>query len=345
MRRPLHTSASVIGDAPLLLIDLLTEEGVTGRAYLFCYLDSVGHAAAAIARSVGALLAGTPAQPAAVGTTLRGHFRLAGLTGPVASVVAGVDSACWDALAVAAGLPLARLLGAAPRPIPAYNSNGLGLMAPRAAAAEALELADEGFGAVKIRLGRHDPADDLAAVRAVREALPDEVVLMADFNQALSRSAAGRICRRLDDEGLQWIEEPIRHDDYAGAASLRAELRTPLQIGENFAGIHAMASALAVGACDLVMPDLDRIGGVTGWTEAAALARAAGMPMSSHLYPEVSAHLLAATATAHWLEYVDWAEPVLAEPLRLAGGSATAPERAGTGLVWDEDAVTRFRIG
>jgi mandelate racemase len=293
---------------------------------------------------VGSLLAGTSAQPAAVGVTLRGQFRLVGVTGVVASVVAGVDTACWDALANAAGLPLARLLGAEPRPVPAYNSNGLGLMAPEALAEEALELVDEGFGAVKIRLGR-DAGDDLAAVRAVREALPTEVVLMADFNQALSLGAARHACRLLDDEGLQWIEEPIRHDDYAGAASLRAELRTPVQIGENFAGAHAMAVALASGASDLVMPDLDRIGGVTGWTEAAALARTAGVPMSSHLYPEVSAHLLAATPTAHWLEYVDWAAPVLAEPLTVTSGCVTAPERAGAGLVWDEDAVARHRIG
>ena len=111
----------------------------------------------------------------------------------------------------------------------------------------------------------------------MRSALPDDVALMADFNQALSYSAAGRVCRRLDDEGLEWIEEPIRHDDYAGAASLRAQLRTPLQIGENFAGIHPMVAALAHGASDFVMPDLDRIGGVTGWTRAATLAEASGV--------------------------------------------------------------------
>ncbi len=344
LRRALHTSASRITAAPLLLIDVLTEQGVTGRAYLFCYVESIGRTAAAIARSAATLLAGTSAQPAATGGLLRGHFRLAGVTGPVASVVAAVDVACWDALAIAAGLPLVRLLGGEPRPIPAYNSNGLGLQQAPAVADEALELVADGFRAVKIRLGRPAPADDVAAVRAVRRALPDDVALMADFNQALSSSAAGRVCRRLDDEGLEWIEEPIRHDDYAGAASLRAQLRTPLQIGENFAGIHPMVAALAHGASDFVMPDLDRIGGVTGWTRAATLAEASGVPMSSHLYPEVSAHLLAATPTAHWLEYVDWAAPLLAEPLPVTAGAIAASERPGAGLSWDEDAVAHFRI-
>jgi mandelate racemase len=105
-----------------------------------------------------------------------------------------------------------------------------------------------------------------------------------------------------------------------------------------------MSAALAHHACDLVMPDVDRIGGVTGWQQAAALAEISGVPMSSHLYPEVSAHLLAATATVHWLEYVDWAAPLLAEPITASGGCISPPDRPGTGVSWDEDAVARYRI-
>lgn len=251
--------------------------------------------------------------------------------------------ACWDALAIAAGLPLARLLGATNRPIAAYNSNGLGLVDPQAAADEALELVDEGFRAIKMRLGRRSAQDDLAAVRAVRTALPSDVALMADYNQALSRDAARERCRQLDDEGLYWIEEPVRHDDYAATAELAALLRTPVQIGENFAGPHAMSLALQRTASDLVMPDLERIGGVTGWHGAAALADIAGIEMSSHLYHEVSAHLLAATPTAHWIEYVDWADPILQEPLKVVDGRVTPPDRPGNGLAWDPDAVAHFR--
>lgn len=343
MRRPLGTSASRITEAPLLLLDLTTNEGAIGRGYLFCYRESAGHAAIQLVREAAALMTGTSAAPSAVRRMLAEHHRLLGVRGLVSSVLSGIDMVCWDALAIAAGQPLGRLLGALPRPIPAYNSTGLGLVEPDEAADEAVALAD-GFPAVKMRLGRPTAAADLAAVRAVRSALPDQTALMADFNQALRVDEARERCRMLDDEGLYWLEEPIRHDDYRGAAGLAVDLHTPVQLGENFAGPRAMADALAHHASDFVMPDVDRIGGVTGWQAAAALADAATVPMSAHLYPEISAHLLAASPTAHWLEYVDWADPVLSEPLTVDDGYVTAPERPGTGITWNEEAVTRYRV-
>jgi mandelate racemase len=344
MKRALGTSVMQVRQAPLLLVDLQTREGVTGRAYLFCYLDAAGPAAAALVRDCSQLLAGRACAPVSIRHALETRFKLIGLRGIAAMVAAGIDMACWDALAVAAGLPLARLLGAELRPTPAYNSNGLGLLAAEAAADEALELVAEGFRAIKMRLGRPRAEDDLAAVRAVRKAIPADVRLMADYNQALSAAAARERCRRLDGEGLYWIEEPIRHDDYAGNAALAALLDTPVQIGENFAGPRTMAHSLSVHASDYVMPDVERIGGVSGWMEAAALANSAGIEVSSHLFPEISAHLLAATPTAHWLEYVDWAHPILQEPPQLLDGCIAPPDQPGSGLAWDADAVERYRV-
>jgi mandelate racemase len=253
-----------------------------------------------------------------------------------------VDVAAWDALAQAEGLSLTRWLGAEPRPIPAYNSNGLGLMSAAALADEAEELLDDGFRAVKLRLGYPTLEEDLAAVRAVRRRIPDDVQVMVDYNQALTVPEALRRAGALDGEGVYWIEEPIRHDDYSGCAAIAASIATPVQIGENFSQVHAMRAALAVGACDYVMPDLERIGGITGWQQASALAAEAGVPMSSHLYPEVSVHLLAATPTAHWLEYVDWMRPLLAEPARIVDGAVTPSERPGLGLAWDDDVVRKY---
>ena len=167
---------------------------------------------------------------------------------------------------------------------------------------------------------------------------------MVDYNQALTVADALARGRALDEEGVYWLEEPIRHDDYVGAAKLVRSLKTPIQIGENFSEPTAMATALAAGAADYVMPDLERIGGVTGWQRAASLAAVHHIEMSSHLFPEVSAHLLAATPTCHCLEYVDWADSILQYKLKIVDGFAEVPDRPGNGLAWDPDAVDCYKM-
>jgi mandelate racemase len=343
MRHVLGTSQEALRKAPLLLLDLETEEGVTGRAYLFCYVPAAAPALASLLGEVLATVKGDRVAPLDLAAKLTRRFTLLGVPGLVRLAMSGFDMACWDALAIAAGRPLAALLGATPRPIPAYNSNGLGLVAPAALEREAEELLEGGFRAVKLRLGHPTLEADLAAVRAVRRRLPGDVRLMVDYNQALTVTEAIRRGRALDGEGVSWIEEPVRHDDLRGCAEVTRALATPVQLGENFWGPEAMAEALALRASDLVMPDVARIGGVTGWLRAAALASASRVETSTHLYPEIGAQLLAATPTAHWLEYVDWAGAILAEPLRLVDGDAVVPDRPGTGIAWDEEAVSRHR--
>ena len=344
MRFALGTSAARVTEAPLLLIDLETEEGVVGRSYLFCYRPAGARAIALLLEDAVSLVRGAKVAPVEIAAMLARRFALIGVTGTVRMALSGLDVAMWDALAVAAGLPLAMLLGSAPKPIRAYNSCGLGLMAPAAVADEAVQLLERGFTAIKLRLGYPTLAEDLAAVRAVRANLGAGIAVMVDYNQALSADDALKRVRALEAEGIAWLEEPIRHDDLAGNAAIAGASSVPLQLGENFNGVDAMAAALRASACDLVMPDLARIGGVTGWRDAAALAAANDVPMSSHLFPEVSAHLLCATPTAQWLEYVDWADGIVAEPLKITGGMAIVPDRPGSGLTWDDSAVRRYRM-
>lgn len=344
MRHVLGTSQAAVRAAPLLLIDVETEEGVTGRSYLFCYLPAAAPAIASLLAEVERQVKGERIEPAATWSRLAKRFTLIGVQGVVRMAMSGFDVACWDAAARAAGQPLAAFLGGSPRPVRAYNSNGLGLMEPARLADEARELLEGGFKAVKLRLGYATLEQDLAAIDAVRAAIGEGIDLMVDYNQALTVDEALRRGRALDGRRVCWLEEPIRHDDYRGCARLASELATPVQIGENFSQAEAMEEALACGACDYVMPDLERIGGVTGWQRAAALAAARRVPMSSHLFPEVSAQLLSVTPTAHWLEYVDWAAPLLARPLRVADGFAIPHEGAGSGLDWDPEAVARYRI-
>ena len=344
MTYALGTSQARITAAPLLLIDLETEEGITGRSYLFCYLRAAARPLATMVDEIAAMVKGDRVAPAALWAKLAKRYMLIGVQGMVRMAMAGLDVAAWDALAIAAGVPFATYLGGKPGPIRAYNSCGLGLMTPDEVAEEAEKLLANGFCAVKLRLGYPTLQEDLAAVRAVRRRIGDGIALMVDYNQALTVPDALERGRALDDEGIFWLEEPIRHDDYAGSAALARALKTPIQIGENFSLATAMETALAAGAADYVMPDLERIGGVSGWQRAAALAAAYRIEMSSHLFPEVSAHLLAVTPTCHFLEYMDWADCLVQEPLRIVDGCAVIPDRPGNGLTWDEAAVARYRL-
>jgi mandelate racemase len=344
LRYVLGTSAATVRAAPLLLVEVQTEQGVVGRSYVFCYRRSGARSAAIVLNEAAELVHGDSIAPLAVAAKLQRRFALLGVTGIVRLALSALDMALWDALAVAAGAPLVCLLGGTPRPVRAYNSCGLGLMAPEAAAGEAEALLEGGMQAVKLRLGYATLAQDLAVTRAVRKRLPDAVELMVDYNQALSCTEALVRGRALQSEGVAWLEEPIRHDDLSGNAEIARALDLPLQLGENFNGPEDLLQALQADACDLVMPDVGRIGGVSGWMQAAGVAQAFGARMSSHLMPEVSAHLLAATPTCHWLEYVDWTDAIACEPVKIVDGCWPISGKPGTGLDWDPDAVERYAI-
>lgn len=343
MRRPLKTSTGTLSVAPLVLLDLETSGGIVGRSYLFAISRTHLRPLVTLVETMAEMLKGDEVVPFEIERKLRAHYALLGVHNIVLFAMAGIDMCAWDALGQAQNREVARLLGGAPRPVPAYNSKGLGIQPMRSLIREAEELVAEGFSAVKLRVGRAKAEDDLEALRAVRKAIGPKVTLMVDFNQALSVAEAVRRGRMIDDEGgVLWIEEPVRADDFAGCARVARGVATPIQVGENFMGPEQMAQAIAAGSCDYVMPDAQRIGGVTGWMRAAALAQAAGLEMSSHLFPEASAQLLAVTPTCHWLEYVDWANPILKEPAQLKNGFVVPSSRPGLGMVWDEKAVRKY---
>lgn len=345
MKRPPRSASGPIPAAALVLIDLETDAGVTGRSYVFGFAPWTLKPLVGCIGALAEMIQGDALAPFEIEAKLRKRLTLLDAPGLVGIALGGIDMAVWDALAVASNLPLVRLLGGEPRPVRAYNSCGLWIQSVDTLADEAEQLLAEGhYAALKLRLGRDDAAQDLAAVRAVKKRLGDRIALMSDVNQRFSVNEAILRGRMLDDEGLYWLEEPTRHDDYAGYARICAELKTPIQTGENLVDTFEFASALRLGSLDYVMPDVQRIGGVTGWLRAAALAHAHGIEMSSHLFPEISAHLLPVTPTAHWLEYVDWANPILAEPAQLRDGHVIIPGRSGSGVSWNEEAVKRYLV-
>jgi len=340
----LGTSAAIVRAVPLLLVDLVTDDGVAGHAYAFCYRPSGARAIAAHLAEAFDLLAGNSVTPYDASRILGRQFALLGVTGTVRMALSLLDMALWDALARSGGMPLATLLGSKPRDLQAYDSRGLGLMELDRLSREAEALLAKGLKAVKLRLGYPSAGEDMAALRAVRRVVGEAVAVMVDYNQALTVSEATVRGRQLEKEWIYWFEEPISHEDYEAYAAIARELSVPVQIGENFNGPEGMLHALSARASDYVMPDVARIGGVTGWMQAAALAAAKGVEMSSHLMPEISAQLLSASPTAHWVEYVDWADALLQEPLRIADGKVLTSRRPGSGIVWDEDKIRKLEM-
>jgi len=340
LKRPVVARIATLTDWPMILIDLATEEGIVGRSYLEPYSIKAMRYLVPALHDFGEMLKGRRVAPFELYDAARKSLHFVGYEGMSMIAVSGLDMAAWDALAKAAGVPLCVLLGGSVGPVKSYNSNGLWLREPAAVAAEAIELRDEGgFTGLKLRLGRERIRDDLATIEAVRKAVGSDMHLMVDFNQGLNLGEALERCHMIDDLGLAWIEEPIVYDNFDGFAQLAAELKTPLQIGENFYGPRDLHKALQMKACDYVMPDFMRIGGVTGWLRSAAIAGAAGVPMSTHLYPEVAAHVMRVTETAHWLEWQDWADPILQKPYAIKDGLLHIPDVPGIGLEWNEDAV------
>jgi mandelate racemase len=344
IKTPPVTASGSIKNSALVLIDLQSDAGLTGRSYLFAFSENMLKPTVDCVEAIENLVIGLDADPFSLDRILRAKLRLYDTHGILGQVLSGLDMAIWDIYSQSKNQPLAKVLGGSLDPVPAYNSCGLWIKSiPELLAEIPMLLEDQGFSATKIRIGRPDPADDLIAVRALRKEIPDQISLMSDFNQSATDDPTLR-CRMLDGEGLYWIEEPVLFDDFKSCASLRRELETPIQLGENLRSQFEMTAALDADCSDFYMLDVQRIGGVTGWLAASKLASPSKTPLSSHLFPEMSVHLLAASPTRHWLEYVDWANPILEEPLSIIRGHAVVPDRPGNGIRWDERAVSLYEL-
>jgi mandelate racemase len=337
--RPLRTASGEIPAAPLLLIDLMTKEGITGCAYLFGYTRVTLRAMTALIEDLAPLLVGKPVAPYERAAEFERVFRLLGRQGLLGMVLSGIDMALWDALGRALDQPVAVLLGGTPRPIPAYDS--FGLIDLKADVPKIERSLAQGFRAIKIKIGGGDLADDVKVVAEIRRIVGDQTRLMVDYNQSLTAPEAIYRLQVLKAYDLTWVEEPVLAEDLVGHATVRASRIIPVQTGENWWFAQDMAKAIAAGASDHAMPDIMKIGGITGWLRAAALAEAASLPVSSHIFIEASAHVLPVTPTTLYLEYLDSAGAVLREPLAVIDGTVSA-RGPGLGMEWDEEKVRRY---
>ena len=342
MTQPHQTAGGTVSESPLTLTDIVTDDGTVGHSIVFAYNLMALKPIADLVRNLEPLLTGAALAPGKIEQILGARFRLLGTQGLVGIALAAIDMAVWDALARRHKTSLVRLLGGLEKPVQAYGAVGYDGAKGSANGAEA--WAKRGFKGVKAKIGYPTVSEDLEVIRAIRHAVGRDVSIMVDYNQCLTPTDAIQRLRVLDGEGLTWVEEPTLAHDYAGHAEIARQTETPIQCGENWWGALDMQHALDAGASDYIMPDVMKIGGVSGWMRAAALAQVRGIRLSNHLWPELSTQLLCATPTAHWLEYADWWNPILADPLEISNGFATVGGVLGSGIEWKESAVARFQV-
>jgi mandelate racemase len=342
MERPRKTGGGAISSFPFVLLDLTTDEGVVGSSYLFSYDLIVARTLMTLLGELREVVRGCDASPQGLKRELETRFRLFGVGGLLRFALGAIDVAAWDARARARKQPLAVLLGGKVKPVPAYASFFMdGVEGAKRDAESARAL---GYHAAKFKIGYPSVEEDLEVVRAVRRIMGDSAKIMVDYNQSLSVTEAVARLDHLGGEEIYWAEEPTRWDDTAGNAEIVRRVEIPVQLGENWWSLDDMTRSLTAGGSKYAMLNLLRMGGVTGWLQAAALAAEAEIPLSSHSYQTVCSHLLCLAPTAHWLECSGKINPILARHLEIEDGCALPIDAPGSGLAWNEERVTQYRI-
>jgi L-alanine-DL-glutamate epimerase-like enolase superfamily enzyme len=263
---------------------------------------------------------------------------------PIAALAA-IDTACWDLIGKAAEQPLHRLFGACRDRVRTYASGGLWLsQSIDECLAQAAEFTDAGFLAMKIRLGKPSIAEDVARVRALRDAVGPDIELLADANQACGVKQAIRLGRALEEFDLGWFEEPVAYQDLAGCAEVRRALMTPIAAGETEYTRYGMRAILDARAVDVLMPDLQRIGGLSEMRRACALAAARDVPVSTHLFTEHSLCIAGAEPNCVSVEHMPWFAPLFNESMAIRDGMIDIPQRPGSGFSFNPEAIRRYQL-
>ncbi|WP_245972346.1 L-talarate/galactarate dehydratase [Rhodovulum iodosum] len=348
LRRPASDAKVATGrQVPLTSVELLCAEivdaeGRTGTGFTYT-LRAGGPALFALAEEIAPMLLGRPAAdiPAAWDMLAWRTISL-GAGGAAYHVLAAFDTALWDLKARRAGLPLARLLGAWRAGARVYNSGGQYLEASidemRGAARASVA---RGIGGIKMKVGQPDWREDMRRIEAVRDAIGPDTALMIDANQQWTRAEARAFCRRVDDMGLAFIEEPLEARDFAGHGALARELVTPVATGEMLTSFDEHAALVAAGGAGVLQPDAPRIGGVTPFLRVMELARANRLTLAPHFVMELHLQMVAAYPTEGWVEYFDWLEELFDERLEIRDGRIWVPDRPGFGLTLSDAARAR----
>ncbi len=346
LEKPIRTAIHDIRSVGCVLVTLDTDEGISGEAYNFTMnairLDTLQTMIESLAPHV---IGADACNVEGIWEAMWRDINFFGHKGISIFAISTLDTACWDIVGKAAAQPLYKLFGACRESVDVYASGGLWLsLSIDELVEEARSFLADGFRAMKIRVGKQRIDEDVERVAAVRETIGPGVVLMADANQGFTASHAIRLGRRLEELGLEWFEEPVPAWDLEGHAAVAAALDTPIASGETEYTRYGMRDMLNAKAADILMPDLQRIGGLTELRRVANLASSFDVPISTHIFTEQSLSIAGSVANCIYLEHMPWFQDLYQEEMRLVDGRMTMPRGSGLGFTFDPDAVDRYRI-
>ena len=343
---PIMSGLGPLTTTGVLIVRLETSGGVVGENLVFTLNNKRLAVLDEMVLSLAPLVEGMdPTHSTAFWSAAWREINFVGHKGVPVMGISAIDGALWDLRGKMAGLPISRLIGAARDRVPTYASSGLWLSSSvDALQAEATGFVAAGHRAVKMRLGMPTPAEDAARVRAVREAIGPGIALMADANQQLTEVQAIRLGRLLEEHDLTWFEEPLPAYDLAGLARVAAALDTPIASGETEYTRYGFRTMLELRSADVLMPDLQRVGGVTEFLRVSHMADAFDIPVSSHLFPEMSVQVLAALGNATYLEHMPWFAPLYDGELVVEDGHVAVAQGPGWGMPFNQMALDRYAV-
>lgn len=346
LERPIRTAIHDIRSVGCVLVSLDSDEGIKGEAYNFTMNAVRLDILQAMIESLAPLVLGRdPRDVESLWDSMWREINFFGHKGITLFAISTLDTACWDLVGKAAQQPLYKLFGACRDCVDVYASGGLWLSySIDELISEAHSFVAQGFRAMKVRVGKPRIEEDVERVTAVRDAVGADVALMADANQGFTVSHAIRLGRRLEELGLVWFEEPVPAWDLEGHAAVAAALDTPIASGETEYTRYGMRDMLQAKAVDVLMPDLQRIGGLTEFRRVASLASAFDVPVSTHIFTEQSLSIAGSAPNCSYLEHMPWFESLYRERMHLVDGRMAMPQGNGLGFTFDPDSVDRLRI-
>lgn len=335
LSKPIADSTHSLSEIAFYIVELELESGVMGQGYLLSFHYSPGAIEGALKDMRQFALSGSyqTYETVRVKQDFDREAEYFGNDGLQKWAVAALNVAMWDAWGKTLDAPIWKILGSSARKIPVYGSGGWLSYTDQELLDEMLDYKRRGFTAVKIKVGSQEGiGHDLERLAKCREALGDSVKIMMDANQGMDVASALELAEKARNIGIQWFEEPVVHNDFAGYKLLRNKCGIALAMGEREYNCEALKELIKRNALDMWQPDIIRIGGVEEWRNSAAVAITNNIPVLPHYYKDYDVPLLCTISKIYGAESFDWIDGIIDNRMRIENGYAYPRESAGWGF-------------